>query len=239
MTHPVPGRRAVAEALSSPRPVAELLVDERARDVDALLEAARRRDVPVRQADASALDGAAGGVRHQGVVALADPPRRASLADLAGEQVLVVCDGITDPHNLGAIARTAEAAGAGGLVLPRRRRSPITPAAEKASAGAFSWLAVAEVAGVAQALRAFTQAGRWSVGLDEGADVPLWECPVLAEPVALVVGAEGAGLARLVRERCDVLAGIPTVGHVGSLNASVAAGVALMEVRRRLDAPRT
>lgn len=233
MAHAVPGRRAVAEALAAGREVSRLLVDGRARGVGELRAAAEQAGVRVEEAPRERLDEAAGGVAHQGVVALAPPPRRVDVAELAAADLAVALDGITDPHNLGAIARTAEVAGAAGVVLPRRRASPVTPAAEKAAAGAFSWLAIAEVPGVPTALEAFAGAGRWAVGLDGGAPADLWDCPVLADPAVVVIGSEGAGLARLVRERCDVLAAIPTAGHVASLNASVAAGVALMEARRR------
>lgn len=233
MTHAVPGRRAAAEALAAGRDVSRLLVQRGAGGLDELVAAAERAGVAVAPVDRDHLDRAAGGVVHQGVVAEAAPPRRVDVGALAGHDLVVVLDGVTDPHNLGAIARTAEVAGAAALVLPRRRSAPVTPAAEKAAAGAFSWLAVAEVPGVPRALEGFARAGRWSVGLDGDAATELWDCPpVLGDALAVVIGSEGAGLARLVRQRCDVLVRIPTVGHVASLNASVAAGVALMEVRR-------
>lgn len=239
MAHAVPGRRAVAEALAAGRDVSTLLLDRRASGLDELVADAERAGVAAERVDRARLDEAAGGVAHQGVVALAAPPRRVDVRELADAELVVALDGISDPHNLGAIARTAEVAGAAGVVLPRRRASPVTPAAEKAAAGAFSWLVVAEVANIARALSTFSQAGRWSVGLDGAATTDVWDCPVLADRVALVVGSEGGGLARLVRQRCDVLVRIPTAGRIASLNASVAAGVALMEARRRRAPTRT
>lgn len=237
MSRPVPGRRAVAEALAAGRDIERLLVDARAERIDDVLAAAEAAGVEVERLPRERLDTAAEGVAHQGLVALAGPPPRVGLDELADVRVVVVCDGITDPHNLGAIARTAEVAGAGALVLPRHRASPVTPAAEKAAAGAFSWLPVAEVPGVPRALEVFAGAGRWTVGLAGEGATDLWDCAVLSEPLALVVGSEGAGLARLVRERCDALVRIPTVGRIASLNASVAAGVALLEVSRQQRAP--
>jgi 23S rRNA (guanosine2251-2'-O)-methyltransferase len=233
VTQAVPGRRAAAEALAAGRDVSRLLVQRGAQGLDDLVAAARRAGARVETGDRARLDEAAAGVVHQGVVALAAPPATVSVDAVADRDLVVVLDGITDPHNLGAIARAAEVAGAAAVVLPRRRSAPVTPAAEKAAAGAFSWLAVAPVAGVPRALEALARAGRWSVGLDGAAPTALWDCPpVLGEALALVVGSEGAGLARLVRQRCDVLVAIPTAGHVASLNAAVAAGVALMEIRR-------
>jgi 23S rRNA (guanosine2251-2'-O)-methyltransferase len=134
---------------------------------------------------------------------------------------------VTDPHNLGSIARTAEAVGAHGLILPDRRSAPITPVVEKAAAGALAHLPVAGVTNLVRALELLGRAGVWSVGLDGEADATLAGHPLASGPVVLVVGAEGGGLTRLVRERCDVLVRLPMHGRVGSLNASVAAAVAL------------
>ncbi|MBA2529576.1 MAG: RNA methyltransferase, partial [Euzebyales bacterium] len=134
---------------------------------------------------------------------------------------------------LGAIARSAEAAGAGGVVLRERRSAGVTPAVEKASAGALSWLAVAVVPNIVRALEDLAERGVWSVGLAAEAAEPLWRAPLLDGPVALVVGAEGSGLSRLVAERVDARVAIPLRGRMASLNASAAAAVALFEVARR------
>jgi 23S rRNA (guanosine2251-2'-O)-methyltransferase len=161
------------------------------------------------------------------LVRTADPPA-----------LLVVLDGIEDPHNLGAILRTADAAGAHGVVLQKRRSAALDGAAAKASAGAVAHVRIAEVVNIARAIGELKEAGVWTIGLAaqatthyDGIDFTL--------PTAIVVGAEGEGLRRLVRERCDRLASIPMAGHVGSLNVSVAAGVALFEAvrQRRLQRP--
>jgi 23S rRNA (guanosine2251-2'-O)-methyltransferase len=233
----IPGRRPVSEALRAQRPLLDIVVDRKRVDrLDQVLAAARAAGVPVRHAPVEELDELTGGVTHQGVVARARELPGPGIADLDGDLV-VVLDGITDPQNLGAIARAAEVAGAAGLVLPRRRSAHRTPAAEKTSAGALSWLPVVVVSNVATALAQLSGAGYWSVGLDGAATTTLWECQLLDERVALVIGAEGRGLSRLVAERVDVLVAIPMRGHVDALNASTAAAVALFEVVRRRMAP--
>lgn len=235
MTLVVPGRRPVAEALRAGRRLHEVVVarDDRG-DLGQLAAQARAAGIAVRTADRDRLDDLAAGVLHQGVVALAPDFGYADLDVLAGGgDLIVVLDGITDPHNLGAIARSAEAAGAAGLVLPKRRSAHVSAAAEKAAAGAFSWLRVALVPNLARALADLAELGYWSVGLTGEADEALWDSALLDGRVALVVGAEGRGLSRLVAERVDGRAAIPLVGQVDSLNASAAAAIALFEVRRR------
>ena len=230
--HAIPGRRPVAEALAAGRRVDELLFDPRS-GVDELVDAARDARVPVHKKTRAELDAAAAGVRHQGVVALAPLPPMAKVADLVGQRLVVVLDGVTDPQNLGAIARSAELAGAAGMVVRSRRAAGVSPAAEKASAGAFSWLPVAVVPNIATAMQALTEGGAWSVGLDGDTTDELWSSHLLDGNVVLVIGAEGEGLSRLVRERVDQLVRIPTLGHLSSLNASAAAAVALFEIARR------
>lgn len=227
----IPGRRAVEEALRAGRRLHEVVI---VSGLDDVAEAARLAGVPVRRADRRALDDLARGVVHQGVVAVAPPFAYADLAAVApGNDLVVVLDGVTDPHNLGAIARTAEVAGAGALVLRERRSASVTPAAEKAAAGAFSRLPVALVPNIARALADLAAHGFWSVGLDADATETIWSSGLLDGNVALVVGDEGAGLSRLVAERVDGKVSIPMAGRLASLNAGVAAAVALFEVRRR------
>jgi 23S rRNA (guanosine2251-2'-O)-methyltransferase len=229
----IPGRRAVGEALRSGRPLREIVVDpRRAGRYEDELRDARAAGVAVREASADELDELAAGVTHQGIVARARQQDGRGIADLDGDLV-VVLDGITDPHNLGAIARAAEVAGACGLVLPRRRSAHRSPAAEKTSAGALSWLPVVVVSNVAQALVQLSDAGYWSVGLDGTATTSVWDSQLLDGRVALVIGAEGRGLSRLVAERVDELVAIPMRGRLHALNASTAAAVALFEVVRR------
>ena len=230
----VPGRRPVREAIAAGRPLTEVVLADAGAPPD-LAEAAARAGLHVRHAPREELDVLTGGVVHQGVVALGPAWAPAPLERVAGGDLLVLLDGITDPQNLGAIARTAEAVGAGGLVLPRRRSAAFSPAAHKAAAGALAWLPVAVVPNLVRALGELAGAGFWSAGLAQGGD-DLYTSGLLDGKVALVVGAEGAGLSRLVRERCDGLIGIPQRGRTDSLNASVASAVALYEVLRRRTA---
>jgi len=209
---------------------------------DELLQLAREAGVRIRTVERDELDVATGGLVHQGVVAVAGPFRTVTLAQVldraaaAGEPpLLVALDGVTDPHNLGSIARTAEAVGAHGLLLPGRRTASVTPVVEKAAAGALAHLPVAEVGNLVRALGQLGRAGVWSLGLDGEADTTVSDHPLADQACVLVVGAEGAGLSRLARERCDALVRLPMRGHVGSLNASVAAAVALYELRRQRE----
>jgi 23S rRNA (guanosine2251-2'-O)-methyltransferase len=208
--------------------------------VDDLLRLAREGGVPVDEVDPATIDDRANGLVHQGVLALAPAFPYASLDEVlagaarAGEApLLVALDGVTDPHNLGSIARTAEAVGAHGLLVPSRRAAGVTPTAEKAAAGALAHLPVVEITNLVRTLGELSDHGVWSLGLDGDADTELAEHPLASEPCVLVVGAEGAGLSRLTRERCDALVKLPMRGQVASLNASVAAGVALYELVRR------
>ena len=229
------GVNPVLEALRSGRVTALTVGTGRRERLDELLALAERRQVDVRRADARELNRLAAGGAHQGVVATIRPPEAREVSDLiggGGPALIVVLDGIEDPHNLGAIARSAEAAGASGLVVASRRASPVTAAAVKASAGALAHLPVVPVVNVARALAQLKEAGVWTVGLDAEAPRAIYDVD-LRMPVALVVGSEGRGLRRLVRKRCDWLAALPMAGRVGSLNASVAAGIALFEVVRQ------
>lgn len=224
----------MTEALKAGRPLQEVVVDVRAGDeLAALAGLARDAGIAVRSSDRAALDQLSGGVLHQGVVAIAERFSYARLADIADGGLVVVLDGITDPQNLGAIARNAEAAGAAALVIRERRGASVTAAAEKASAGALSWLPVVVVPNVVRALADLADRGFWSVGLAGDAEATLWESALLDGPVAVVIGGEGSGLSRLVQERVDLLARIPMVGQMGSLNAAAASAVALFEVVRR------
>jgi 23S rRNA (guanosine2251-2'-O)-methyltransferase len=207
--------------------------------LDDLLADARAARLPVEEVERERLDRLADGLVHQGVLALAPPfPFRSlddvlQLASSRGEPpLLVALDGVTDPHNLGSIARTAEAVGAHGLLVPQRRAATVTPTAEKAAAGALAHLPVVTVTNLVRALGQLHAQGVWSIGLDGDAEVELADHSLVSEACVLVVGAEGAGLSHLTRERCDALVRLPMRGRVGSLNASVAAAVALYELLR-------
>lgn len=236
----MPGRHPAEEALASGR-ARRLLVAEGQRNarLRALVERAESAGVAVETVPPAELDRLSGGARHQGVVALAEPYPTVdvdAMLDLArrrGEAaLLVVAAGVEDPRNLGAIARSAEGAGAHGLVLPARRAAPLSPAAAKAAAGALEHLPVAVVANVARTLANLKKRGIWVYGTDAAAPKIYWEVDWTA-PVALVIGNEGEGLSRLVRESCDELVRIPMNGRVSSLNASSAAAVLLYEVVRQ------
>lgn len=234
MSHAIPGRGPVSEALKAGRRVREVVVDERAGpELLALANLAGESGIPVRRVTRAALDELCGGVLHQGVAAVEDSFAYASLRDIPDGGLVVVLDGITDPQNLGAIARNAEAAGAAGLVIRGRRGATVTAAAEKAAAGALSWLPVAVVPNIMRAVEELAERGFWSVGLAGEAETTLWDAGLLDGSVAVVIGAEGSGLSRLVRERVDLLVRIPMPGRMGSLNASAASAVALFEVVRR------
>ena len=237
------GIHAVREALAAGRALERIHVarGRHGERIEELVHLARQRGVPVRFEERVQLDRLAGRAEHQGVVAIAAAKRAATLAEIihqAGEDaLLVMLDGIEDPRNLGAIARSALAAGAAGLILAERRAAGLTDTAARASAGALEHLAVARVGNMAQAMEQLKEAGWWLVGLDERAEKPL-TAQDLTGRIALVVGGEGKGLHDLVRKRCDFLVAIPTVGPVRSLNVSVAAGIALFEaVRQRQSNP--
>jgi len=231
------GINPVLEALRAGR-VKQLRIAERAGGrVIELARGAERDGIPVKRAAAADLDRAAAGGVHQGIVAELHGAVALDVSDLLAAAkdpaLFVVLDGIEDPHNVGAILRTVDAAGADGVVRQSRRAAPLGGAAAKASAGAVSHVKVAEVVNIARALEELKAAGVWTVGL-AGDVTKRYDEVDLTLPTALVVGAEGTGLRRLTRERCDWLVSIPMLGHVESLNVSVATGIVLFEgVRQR------
>jgi 23S rRNA (guanosine2251-2'-O)-methyltransferase len=234
------GINPVLEALRAGR-VTSIRVSPRADDrLTAIVEMAEERQVTVRRVSVDELDRLATGARHQGVVAEIEDARIFSVEDLVigakGAPLIVVLDGIEDPHNVGAILRSVDAAGGDGVVRQSRHAAPLDGAAAKASAGAVAHVKIAEVVNIARALEILKAAGVWTVGL--AGDAPKhYDAIDLTLPTAIVVGAEGSGLRRLVRERCDWLVSIPMRGQVGSLNVSVATGIALFEaVRQRRTA---
>jgi 23S rRNA (guanosine2251-2'-O)-methyltransferase len=223
------GRRPVREALRGPREVLELWVTERALKSEPWLNGTRRHVKPERE-----LSEAAGTRDHQGVVAWAEPYRYADAYELAAvDSPLLVClDQVTDPHNLGAVARTAEAAGATGVVVPAHNSARVTPAVVRASAGAIEHLPVGVVKNMARYLTDVKGPRLWTWAATGDAETSLWEAD-LTGGVALVLGAEGEGVRPLVRRTCDAAVSIPLHGRVESLNVSVAAGVLLYEARRQ------
>ncbi len=198
-----------------------------------VVDLCRAASVPVRFEPRGALDRAAGGTAHQGVVAIGAAHRYRALEDVIGKaQMLVILDGVEDPHNLGAIVRTAHAAGADAVVIPERRAAGLTDVVAKASAGALEHLPVVRAGNLNRTLEILKEHGYWTVGLDERGD-HFYDRIDYPERTALVLGGEGKGLHHQVKKHCDFLVRIPMAGKISSLNVSVAAGVVLFEWRRR------
>ena len=235
----VAGRNAVAELLRSGREIDSLYIQkgELKGSVVSLVAKARQQGIPVKEADSRKLDFMCGGVNHQGIVAVAAAWSYAELSDIleaAGESpFLVVCDHLEDPHNLGAVIRTAEAAGAHGVIIPKRGGVGLTTAVAKASAGAVEHLPVARVANIASTIKELQKKGIWVYCADM--DGQPWCSTDFSGGVALVVGSEGQGVSRIVREACDATVALPMLGQVNSLNASVAAGIILYEICRQRE----
>ncbi len=240
------GINAVSEALKSRGRRFEYVGIARERHdgrVQRVVEECRRLRVPVRFVARGELDRLAGNALHQGVVAVVSGKEYAEIEDLfahkrAQHALLVVLDGVEDPHNLGAIIRTADGAGADGIIIPERRAVGVTGAVAKASAGALEHVPMAKVTNLGRALEQLKAAGLWTVGLDERA-TQSYDALDYQMDCALVLGAEGHGLHDMIRKRCDFLVKIPMAGEVPSLNVSVAAGVVLYEIarQRRRTAP--
>lgn len=250
----IAGRRAVAEALRAGRPLHKLLiawgVREKSKEVDYLLAEAARRHVPVERVDRERLAELAG-TDHQGVVALAAVQPYLSLEDLmealssgfgewrrrrglpaAAPAFLVALDEIQDPQNVGAILRTAEAAGADGVLIPERRAAGLTAATARSAAGAQEWIPVVRVTSLPYALERLKSQGLWVVGTAADAPTSVYAAD-LTMPLVLVIGSEGKGLRRSTAGVCDLMVHLPMQGRIGSLNASVAAGIVLYEVVRQ------
>lgn len=232
------GRNPVREALKSGRPVDKILLadGEKTTGLGEITAMARAGGVPLHRVDRARLDALSGGVRHQGVIAYIAVREYADLDTILARggksPLILLLDEINDPHNLGAILRTAEASGAHGVIIPKRRSVSLTPAVARASAGALEYIPVARVANLAQTIDMLKKNGFWVAGADAGASCVYWEAN-LEGPLAMVLGGEDKGLGRLVREKCDLLVRIPMTGRVGSLNASVAAALLLYEALRQ------
>ncbi len=235
------GINAVAAALENDRThVRELWIEARARNprLAELVELARGAGIPVRQVATDMLARAVPGVKHQGIVAQYEPPTNLGEGDLdellgkVEHPLLLVLDGVQDPHNLGACLRSAEAAGVAAVIVPRDRAVGITPVVRKAAAGAADRVPLIRVTNLARTLKSLKDAGVWIVGLAGETDKSLYQMD-LKGPIAIAMGGEGDGLRRLTREHCDFLARIPMLGAVESLNVSVATGIALFEAVRQ------
>ena len=242
MSELILGLHAVRGAVKrEPDRIEALWVDKRRKDqrLGDILALARRHGVKVQSVSREELDKLADGARHQGVVArFAGTPAGSEdtlwdlLDSLDSSPLLLVLDGVTDPHNLGACLRTADAAGVNAVIAPRDRAAGLTPVVRKVASGAAESVPFVQVTNLARTLDAIKERGVWVVGADGDVDDSLYGAD-LSGPLAVVFGAEGQGLRRLTRERCDHLVAIPMAGQVESLNVSVACGVVLFEVRRQ------
>jgi 23S rRNA (guanosine2251-2'-O)-methyltransferase len=230
------GINPVVEAVRAGRATRVIVADGGGARMADIVARAREAGVEVQRVSASALNRIARGGVHQGIAAEVQETRSIEVGDLvsgaSGAPLIVVLDGIEDPHNLGAILRTVDAAGADGVIRQSRRAAALGGGAAKASAGAVAHVRIADVVNIARAVEELKERGVWTVGL--AGDAPTaYDAVDLTLPTAFVLGSEGAGLRRLVRERCDWVVSIPMAGHVSSLNVSVAAGIALFEAVRQ------
>ncbi len=238
---PLAGIHPVREALRAGRPIDRVLIAKGAASprLQEIIDLSRERGIPVRFEPREHLDRASGGPQHQGVVALGAAEKYATLEEtIASGGLHVILDGIEDPHNLGAVIRTAHAAGAAAVVIPERRAAGLTDVVARSSAGALAYLPVVRVSNINRAIEQIKKNRYWIYGLDERGDRDYDKVEVLS-PAAFVFGAEGRGLHEQVRKHCDFLVRIPLAGGVASLNVSVAAGVMLFEWKRRWTAGST
>ena len=228
------GVHPVREALRARRPLDKVLVAKGASGprIQEIIDLCRAESVPLRFEAREMLDRVAKGVSHQGIVAFGAVHTYVELDDVIEDaSLLVILDGVEDPHNLGAIIRTADAAGANAVVVPDRRSAPLTETVDRAAAGALAHLPIARVTNVTQTLDRLKQKGFWIYGFDERGP-ELYDKVEYTSPAAIVLGGEGKGLHQNVQKHCDVLVRIPMAGAVSSLNVSVAAGIVLFEWRR-------
>lgn len=236
----IAGRNAVSEALRSQRSINKILLQEGAHggSLGEIIALAKQKGVPVETVKAEKLDKLAKGLRHQGVAALAAPIAFRTLDDVFAraaekneEPFILLLDELQDPQNVGALIRSADAAGVHGVLMPRRRSCPLNAVVAKISAGAVEYVPVVQIGNIAQTIEELKQSGCWVVGADmDGVD---FYAANMSGPIVLVIGAEGRGLGRLVKQKCDDVVSIPMNGGVNSLNASAAGAVLMYEVVRQ------
>ncbi|MGN7170270.1 23S rRNA (guanosine(2251)-2'-O)-methyltransferase RlmB [Paenibacillus cellulositrophicus] len=238
----IAGKHSVTEALRSGRTINKIWIAENAQKhlTQPIIFEAKKLGVVIQQVDKRKLDQMAPGMQHQGVVAQAAPYAYAEVEDILqaaeakGEApFILLLDEIEDPHNLGSILRTADCTGVHGVIVPKRRSAQVTATVSKTSAGAAEYVPVARVTNLGQTIEELKEKGIWVVGTDVSASSEMYDTNVFDGPVAVVIGNEGKGMGRLIREKCDVLVKLPMKGQINSLNASVAAGVVMYEVLRR------
>lgn len=240
----IAGKHPVLEAMKAGRALNKIFLYKEAQRhlVQPIMEEAKARGIVVQLVDKRKLDQLAPEMQHQGVVAQAAAIAYAEVEDLLARAAergeapfIVLLDEIEDPHNLGSILRTADCTGVHGVIVPKRRSAGLTAVVAKTSAGAVEYVPVARVANLVQTMEKLKEAGIWIAGADAGAPQSFHQTK-LTGPLAVVIGSEGKGLSRLVKEKCDFILSLPMFGHVNSLNASVAAGVILYEVVRQRHA---
>ncbi len=240
----IEGKNAVIEAIRAGRALDKvyLVRDNDDKALAFIASSAKSAGVPVTECDRRKLDAMSQTHAHQGVIAVAAAREYCSVADILAiaeergeEPFVVVCDGLEDPRNLGAVIRCAECAGAHGVIISKHHSAGLNATADKASAGAAEHMAVAKIANLTNALKELKKAGLWVYGAEASGSSPLWKTDMKG-PICLVIGSEGAGISRLVLENCDFVLSIPMKGQVNSLNASAAASILLYEiVRQRLN----
>ena len=236
------GRNPVIEALKAEKPIDTLYVNkDGGGSLSHIIDMAKRLDIVVKEVTAEKLNHMTGGASHQGVVAVGACAEYSSIDEILAiarskgeDPFIIICDEIEDPHNLGAIIRTAESAGAHGIIIPKRRSASLNYTVFKTSAGAASWLPVARVANIPAALDELKQNGVWIYGTDASGEE--YNKVNLKGPIGLVIGSEGFGMGRLVAKKCDFMLSLPMKGKITSLNASVAAGIFMYEVVRQRQA---
>lgn len=236
------GRNPVIEALKAEKPIDTLYVNkDGGGSLSHIIDMAKRLDIVVKEVTAEKLNHMTGGASHQGVVAVGACAEYSSIDEILAiarskgeDPFIIICDEIEDPHNLGAIIRTAESAGAHGIIIPKRRSASLNYTVFKTSAGAASWLPVARVANIPAALDELKQNGVWIYGTDASGEE--YNKVNLKGPIGLVIGSEGFGMGRLVAKKCDFMLSLPMKGRITSLNASVAAGIFMYEVVRQRQA---
>jgi 23S rRNA (guanosine2251-2'-O)-methyltransferase len=236
----VVGRQVVLEALRSDQEINKILVakGQKQGSIREIFALAKEQGIVVQEVERTILDKLSEGANHQGVVAQIAGVSYVELEDLMGQPkdgdwapFLILLDGIQDPHNLGSIMRSGEAMGVDGVIIPKRRAAPVTQTVMKASAGAANYMPVCRVGNLVATIDTLKKAGYWIIGADMEGDTCFYQD--LTGPIALVIGGEGSGLSRLVKEKCDFLSSVPMRGAINSLNASVAAALLVFEVVRQ------
>lgn len=233
------GRNPVIEALKADKLIDTIFVNPEATgSISLICKMAKEKGILVKQVNEMKLNNMAGGASHQGVIAMGACAEYVDVEDILKiaqdkneDPFIIICDEIEDPHNLGAIIRTAEAAGAHGIIIPKRRSASLNHTVFKTSAGAASWLPVARVANLAAAIDQLKDNGVWIYGTDGAGES--YDKVSMTGPVGLVVGSEGFGMGRLIKDKCDFLLSLPMAGKITSLNASVAAGIFMYEIVRQ------